>query len=142
MTQAGNRSGLSAELQRSRFGFDRVFNPSASQSQVFAEVQPLIQSAIDGYRVCIWTGKWKPRQPVYRPDRRRDGKLTTLAWCDFCLVSSYDQVCIFAYGQTGSGKTFTMMGPDGTSHEARLWVEVRLRCPVEGRGEDHGWMKG
>ena len=35
------------------FRFDRVFAQSASQQDVFDEVGPLVDTAVDGYRVCI-----------------------------------------------------------------------------------------
>ncbi|OSX72837.1 hypothetical protein BU14_0401s0008 [Porphyra umbilicalis] len=36
------------------FAFDRVFDGSASQGDVFAEVSEMVQSALDGFRVCIF----------------------------------------------------------------------------------------
>ncbi|KAH7929051.1 kinesin-domain-containing protein [Leucogyrophana mollusca] len=36
------------------FGFDRVFEPESSQSDVFEEISHLAQSCIDGYNVCIF----------------------------------------------------------------------------------------
>jgi len=35
------------------FSFDRIFNPEAKQKDVYREVAELVQSAMDGYRVCI-----------------------------------------------------------------------------------------
>eukprot|EP00951_Prasinocladus_malaysianus_P031727 scaffold305855_cov44-Prasinocladus_malaysianus.AAC.1 len=39
----------------SSFNFDRVFTSSTSQSQIFAEVSELVQSALDGYNVCLFS---------------------------------------------------------------------------------------
>ncbi|CAH1262778.1 KIFC1 [Branchiostoma lanceolatum] len=48
-------SGLRrTESQKVEFNFDRVFAPSSSQAEVFEEISQLVQSALDGYNVCIF----------------------------------------------------------------------------------------
>lgn len=37
------------------FTFDKVFNPSTSQETVFDEVSEFVQSALDGYNVCLFS---------------------------------------------------------------------------------------
>jgi kinesin family protein C1 len=42
------------EAKRHKFNFHRVFAPLAGQDELFAEVEGLVQSSLDGHRVCIF----------------------------------------------------------------------------------------
>ena len=37
------------------FNFDKVFNPDSTQGDIFAQVSDLVQSALDGYNVCLFS---------------------------------------------------------------------------------------
>jgi kinesin family protein C1 len=49
-----DRGGLSDRRKKWKFGFDHVFSPQQGQVDIWEATEPLVQSAIDGYNVCIF----------------------------------------------------------------------------------------
>lgn len=47
-------TGSKTEATKYDFKFDAIFGPKTSQSEVFAEIAPLIESALNGFSVCIF----------------------------------------------------------------------------------------
>ncbi|XP_068157739.1 protein claret segregational [Drosophila tropicalis] len=45
---------LEGQQAKQIFTFDQVFHPNCSQTDIFDMVSPLIQSALDGYNICIF----------------------------------------------------------------------------------------
>ena len=49
------KSSLGKDVTKTHpFGFDRVFGPSSTNEQIYGEISQLVQSALDGYNVCIF----------------------------------------------------------------------------------------
>ena len=85
--------------KRNAFSFDKVFGPSSQNLDVFEEISQLVQSALDGYNVCIF---------CY--GQTGSGKTYTMSAEDGMIPRAVNQIYETARGLEEKGWTYTMEG--------------------------------
>jgi kinesin family protein C1 len=81
------------------FSFDRVFGPETQNEEVFGEISQLVQSALDGYNVCIF---------CY--GQTGSGKTHTMSSADGMIPRATHQIYETAENLKDKGWTYTMVG--------------------------------
>jgi kinesin family protein C1 len=94
------KSSLGAVTRKNHnFSFDHVFGPSAQNSDVFDEISQLVQSALDGYNVCIF---------CY--GQTGSGKTHTMSSLDGMIPRAVHQIYETATGLEEKGWRYKMEG--------------------------------
>ncbi|ESZ89993.1 kinesin [Sclerotinia borealis F-4128] len=81
------------------FSFDRVFGPTSQNQEVFEEISQLVQSALDGYNVCI-----------FAYGQTGAGKTHTMSSADGMIPRATHQIYESAELLKEKGWTYTMEG--------------------------------
>ena len=81
------------------FAFDRVFAPGSQNAAVFDEISQLVQSALDGYNVCIF---------CY--GQTGSGKTHTMSSADGMIPRAVHQIYATARALEEKGWTYSMQG--------------------------------
>lgn len=81
------------------FSFDRVFDPTSANSDIFDEISQLVQSALDGYNVCIF---------CY--GQTGSGKTHTMSSADGMIPRAVTQIYESAKNLEEKGWTYNMVG--------------------------------
>lgn len=81
------------------FNFDRVFGPGSANADVFGEISQLVQSALDGYNVCIF---------CY--GQTGSGKTYTMSAQDGMIPRAVNQIYDTAKSLEEKGWKYTMEG--------------------------------
>ncbi|KIV82755.1 hypothetical protein, variant 2 [Exophiala sideris] len=82
-----------------QFSFDRVFDPSSNNAEIFEEISQLIQSALDGYNVCI-----------FAYGQTGSGKTYTMSSDDGMIPLALRQIYSTSKELESRGWTYTMKG--------------------------------
>ncbi|RMJ25302.1 kinesin-like protein [Aspergillus sp. HF37] len=85
--------------KNNNFSFDRVFGPSSQNGEVFDEISQLVQSALDGYNVCIF---------CY--GQTGSGKTYTMSSLDGMIPRAVHQIYDTARSLEEKGWTYRMEG--------------------------------
>ena len=81
------------------FAFDRIFGPSSQNADVFGEISQLVQSALDGYNVCIF---------CY--GQTGSGKTFTMSAADGMIPRAVNQIYDTAKSLEEKGWKYSMEG--------------------------------
>lgn len=94
------RSSLgTVSRKNNNFAFDRVFGPSTQNGEVFDEISQLVQSALDGFNVCIF---------CY--GQTGSGKTYTMSSQDGMIPRAVQQIYETAQGLEEKGWRYKMAG--------------------------------
>ncbi|KXS14690.1 kinesin-domain-containing protein [Gonapodya prolifera JEL478] len=96
--------GLKITTKSYPFTFDRVFQPGTSQEQIFGEISQLVQSALDGYNVCVFAYGQTGSGKTYTMEGPIDGDPTSMGMIPRAVHQVFDE----AARLSGKGWTYTM----------------------------------
>ena len=100
VTGAEEKSSLGTiTTKKHPFAFDRVFGPKSRNQDVFSEISQLVQSALDGYNVCIF---------CY--GQTGSGKTFTMSASDGMIPLAVNQIYGTAKSLEEKGWQYTMEG--------------------------------
>ena len=100
VTGAAEKSSLGTiTTKKHPFSFDRVFGPKSTNQDVFGEISQLVQSALDGYNVCIF---------CY--GQTGSGKTFTMSASDGMIPLAVNQIYGTAKSLEEKGWRYTMEG--------------------------------
>ncbi|CAM9110909.1 unnamed protein product [Discosporangium mesarthrocarpum] len=130
------------------YEFDHVFGPGTRQAEVFHQVQPIVASALDGYRVCVFaygqTGSGKT-YTMEGPTEDRGvnfralGQLFELSAQDYgktfqfrvSMLEVYNESIKDLFVEPGRGASGSKKHDVRLDKKGRVYVEGLVECQVE-----------
>ncbi|KAM7262173.1 hypothetical protein ACFE04_021250 [Oxalis oulophora] len=111
---------------KKEFEFDRVYGPHVGEAELFADVQPLVQSALDGYNISIFaygqthSGKTYTMVSISFVSMFMDS-VVKVEW--FLRVTDSQTVYVFfEHGKISMIISYYVMMAEGLSHDRGLYA--------------------
>ncbi|GAU31643.1 hypothetical protein TSUD_38400 [Trifolium subterraneum] len=126
---------------RKSFNFNKVFGPSAAQGEVFADMQPLVRSVLDGFNVCIFaygqtgSGKTFTMTGIKKNHEIRSNSQRGLSVPDASLVqvsSTNDVIELMNLGHKNRAVGATALNDRSSRSHSCLTVHVQGRDLTSG----------
>ncbi|XP_020086622.1 kinesin-like protein KIN-14B isoform X1 [Ananas comosus] len=125
-----------ADNKSKQYRFDKVFHPHSTQEEVFSEIEPVINSALDGYNVCIFaygqTGTGKTYTMEGQPDNPGVVPRGIKALLERAAESNYKFLFTFSMLEIYMGNLRDLLAPNSRKRRVQKAPCLSIQMSPEG----------
>nr|CAD1828962.1 unnamed protein product [Ananas comosus var. bracteatus] len=135
-----------ADNKSKQYRFDKVFHPHSTQEEVFSEIEPVINSALDGYNVCIFaygqTGTGKTYTMEGQPDNPGVVPRGIKTLLERAAESNYKFLFTFSMLEIYMGNLRDLLAPNSRKRRVQKAPCLSIQMSPEGGVEINGFYHG